>query len=61
MLFKLTNVLVTFQIIINNILKIMLNRFVIIYLDDIAIYSKILIEHITHVKQILKVLINRSF
>ena len=40
MLFKLTNSLVTFQNYINKIFAKKLDVFVIIYLDDIFIYSK---------------------
>ncbi len=46
MLFKLTNVLIIYQKIINNILRQYLNQFVIVYLNDIIIYSKILKEYI---------------
>ncbi len=46
MLFKYTNVLTTYQEIINDILQQYLNRFVIIYLNDIIIYSNILKEYI---------------
>ena len=38
MLFRLTNILVIFQILINNILCEYLDIFVIAYLDDILIY-----------------------
>ena len=40
MLFKLINASATFLIYINNILKKHLNIFIIIYLNDILIYSK---------------------
>ncbi len=42
MSFELTNVLTMCQKIINNILRQYLNQFVITYLNDIIIYSKIL-------------------
>ena len=38
--FKLTNALVTFQAFINNILKKYLDIFIIIYFDDILLYSR---------------------
>ena len=41
MLFGLTNILATFQGYINKILVKKLNVFVIVYLDDIFIYTKI--------------------
>ncbi len=56
MLFELTNASITCQKIINNILRQYLNQFVIIYLDDIIIYSKILKEHVSYVFKILKYL-----
>ena len=48
--FKLTNALVIFQIMINDTLKTMLNQFAMAYLDNIAIYSKILEKHIKYIK-----------
>ena len=38
--FGLTNALATFQVYINEILEEKLNVFVIVYLDDILIYTK---------------------
>ena len=45
MFFKLTNALVTFQAFINNVLKKYLDVFVIIYLDNILIYSQTKKDH----------------
>ena len=45
---------------INNTLKMILDRFAMAYLDDIAIYSETLEKHIVHVKQVLKALANKS-
>ncbi len=56
MSFELTNVLTTYQEIINNILRQYLNQFVIIYLNDIIIYSKILKEHISYIFKVLECL-----
>ncbi len=53
MSFKLKNVLVIFQRLINNILREYLNDFVIIYLNDILIYSDNLKTHYKHVYKIL--------
>jgi len=50
------NVLTTYQKIINNVLRQYLNQFVIIYLNDIIIYSKILKKHISYVFKVLKCL-----
>jgi len=53
MSFKLKNVLVTFQRLINDMLREYLNDFVIIYLDDILIYSDNLKIHYKHMYKIL--------
>ncbi len=60
MSFKLTNVSTTCQEIINNVLRQYLNRFVIAYLNDIIIYSKILKKHINYVFKVLKCLNKRN-
>src|SRR6266487_113549 len=54
MLFELTNILATFQELINHVLYNHLNKFVIMYLDDILIYFKNKEDHEKHVKEILK-------
>ena len=55
MLFELINVFATFQAIINDTLRNILNIFVIAYFDDIMIYfQEILTEHKKYIKKILK-------
>ncbi len=54
--FGLTNALVTCQEIINDALRQHLNQFVIIYLNNIMIYSKILKEHVRYVFKVLECL-----
>jgi len=44
---------------INDALRQYLNRFVIAYLNDIMIYSKILKEHVSHVFKVLECLNKR--
>ncbi len=56
MLFELTNVLTMYQKIINNILQQYLNQFVIAYLNNIIIYSKILKKHISYIFKVLEYL-----
>jgi Reverse transcriptase (RNA-dependent DNA polymerase) len=56
MLFRLINILITYQALINNILKEYLDDFIVIYLDDILIYSKNEKEHTGHVIKILETL-----
>ncbi len=53
MLFKLINELASFQHYINVVLFDYLHKFCQTYLNDILIYSKILKEHRTHVKEVL--------
>jgi hypothetical protein len=56
MLFRLTNALATFQELINNVLRTYLDIFVVVYLDNIPIYSATLEEHVEHVKIVLRCL-----
>ena len=56
MLFKLINALTTFQTYINNILREYLDVFVVIYLDNILVYSKSKADHKVHVRKVLKAL-----
>jgi hypothetical protein len=60
MSFGLTNALATCQEMINNTLRQYLNRFVIAYLNDIIIYSKILKKHVSHVFKVLECLNARN-
>jgi hypothetical protein len=52
--FGLTNAPVTFQRMIDKTLKEYIGEFVIVYLDDIMIYSKSFEEHIEHIEKVLK-------
>lgn len=62
MLFWLTNVLAVFQAIVNDILRDFINHFVFVYLDDILIFSRSVVEHERHVKLVLQRLLeNRLF
>jgi hypothetical protein len=56
MLFELINALALYQSLINNIFRKYLDDFVVAYLDDILIYSKMKEKHIKHVTAILKTL-----
>jgi len=53
MFFELINELAFFQHYINDVLFNSLHKFCQTYLNDILIYSKILKEHRTHVKEVL--------
>ncbi len=59
MLFGLKNAFVTFQRLINNMLREYLDDFAITYLDDILIYSDNLEMHHSHVHKILRKLSER--
>jgi hypothetical protein len=52
--FGLTNAPATFQTMINEVLRDFLDIFVVVYLDDILIFSRTLEEHRKHVHQVLK-------
>jgi len=54
MLFGLTNASVAFQQFMNNIFSDLLDVCVVIYLDDILIYSNNMSEHHQYVKEVLK-------
>jgi hypothetical protein len=52
--FGLTNAPASFQSLMNDIFRDMLDECVVIYLDDILIYSKTVEEHKEHVRRVLK-------
>ena len=57
MLFELINASISFQNYINHALREFIDFFVIIYLNDILVFSANLHDHIKHVRLILKRLI----
>lgn len=53
MAYGLVNASSFFQSFMNGVFRDMLHRFVIVYLDDIVIYSRSYAEHVTHVQRVL--------
>lgn len=56
MSFGLTNAPVTYQALVKEALKEYINRFIIVYLDDILVYSKTKEKYINHVRKMLRAL-----
>nr|CAD1844098.1 unnamed protein product [Ananas comosus var. bracteatus] len=56
MLFGLTNAPATFCTLMNKPFHPYLDRFVVVYLDDIVVYSNTLQEHIEHLRTVFQVL-----
>ena len=53
--FGLTNALTTFCTLMNKIFHPYLDKFVVVYLDDVVIYSNTLKEHIEHSRKVFKI------
>lgn len=58
--FRLCNALATFMRVMNDLFRPFLDHFVLVYLDDILVYSLTWDEHVCHVKKVLDVLKNEK-
>ncbi|GKC49834.1 putative nucleotidyltransferase, ribonuclease H [Tanacetum coccineum] len=54
--FGLTNAPSTFCTLMNKLFYLFLDKFVVVHLDDIVVYSHTLEEHVLHLKQVFQVL-----
>nr|GEW13378.1 hypothetical protein [Tanacetum cinerariifolium] len=54
--FELSNASVTFCTLMNKLFHSLLDKFVVVYLDDVVVYSHILEEHVLHLKHVFHVL-----
>ena len=54
--FGFTNAPSTFYTLMNKVLEPFLNHFMVVYLDDIVVYSQTMDEHVEHLRQVFQAL-----
>ena len=56
MSFGLPNALVTFQVLMNDVFRPYLSKFILVFFDDILVYSRLMEEHAQHLATVLELL-----